>query len=111
MRPRRRPSSIRRSWPNGCADCAAGSTSSGGVFDVDSLRARLGELQDDSARPELWEDRERAEKVLREKSRVERELSFFDGLANTLEEGEVLLELAAEADDRDTWGEAAEKID
>jgi peptide chain release factor 2 len=97
--------------PSGCASCAPDSTSSGGVFDVDSLRARLAQLQDDSARPELWEDRERAEKVLREKSQVERELSFFDGLANTLEEGEVLLELAAEADDGDTWSEAAEKID
>jgi peptide chain release factor 2 len=49
--------------------------------------------------------------VLREKRSVERELDVFDSLAETIEEAEVLLELAAEADDPATRGEAAEKLD
>jgi peptide chain release factor 2 len=49
--------------------------------------------------------------VLRDKSSVERELAVFDGLAETLEEAEVLLELAAEAGDEATLGEAAEQLE
>jgi len=48
--------------------------------------------------------------VLREKRAVERELAVFDSLAELLEEVEVLLELAAEADDAGTLGEGAEKL-
>ncbi len=85
--------------------------SSGGVFDVERLRARVGELQNESARPELWDNRERAETLLREKSRVEHELSTFDDLTSSLEDAGVLLELAAEADEPDAWSEVSEKIE
>jgi peptide chain release factor 2 len=88
-----------------------GSLSSGGVFDVDGLRGRLGELERDAARPDLWQEREKAEALLREKRRVERELALFDGLAGGLEDAGVLLELADEADDADTRSEVAEKLD
>jgi peptide chain release factor 2 len=74
------------------------------------LRKRGRELELEAGRPDLWEDRERAEQVLREKRAVERELSVFDALAETLEEAEVLLDLAAEADDASTRGEAAAKL-
>jgi peptide chain release factor 2 len=85
--------------------------SSGGVFDVESLRTRVDELQNESARPELWDNRERAETLLREKARVERELSTFDELASALEDADVLLELAVEADEPDAWSEASQKIE
>jgi len=49
--------------------------------------------------------------VLREKRSVERELAFFDGLAEAIEEAEVLLELAAEAGDEATLAEAADRLD
>jgi len=49
--------------------------------------------------------------VLREKRSVERELAVFDGLAETIEEAEVLLELAAEAGDEGTLGEAADRLE
>jgi peptide chain release factor 2 len=41
---------------------------------------------------------------------VERELAVYDGLETDLDDAEVLLELAAEADDADTRTEAAEKL-
>ena len=95
---------------SGCAICAAGSLSSGGVFDVDRLREKLAALERESGRPDLWEDREQAEKLLRDKSRTEREVTLFDGLEIALEEAEVLLELAAEEDDAATRAEAHEKL-
>jgi peptide chain release factor 2 len=93
------------------APCASASTSSGGVFDFDRLRRRVAELEEQAGSPDLWSDRERAERVLREKRGVERELAEIDGLETALEEAEVLLELADEADDADTRSEAAEKLD
>jgi peptide chain release factor 2 len=84
--------------------------SSGGVFDVDSLRDKLVTLEEESARPDLWDDREAAERVLRDKSRLEREVALFDDLEASLEDAEVLLELASEADDKATLREVADKL-
>ena len=86
------------------------STSSGGVFDSAKLRARLEELERRSSEPDLWEDRERAEQVLREKAALEREVGVYDELASTLEDAEVLLELAAEENDEETRAEVALRL-
>jgi len=96
---------------SGCADCGLGFPSSGGGFDLAALSARQEELERESARPDLWEDRVRAERLLREKRGVERELEFFGRQDRALEDAEVLLELAHEADDASTRAEAAAKLD
>jgi len=99
------------SWPNGCAPNARASASSGGGFDVAGLRARQTELEADSAAPDLWDDRERAERILREKGGIERQLGLFDAAAAQLDDAAVLLELAQEEDDPATLHEAGEKLD
>ncbi len=98
-------------WPNVCAGCATALVSFGGGFDVDGLRARFEEVEAESARPDLWENRENAEKVNREKNRLEREIQFYDDLSGSLEDAEVLLELANEADDEDVLREVVAKFD
>jgi peptide chain release factor 2 len=60
--------------------------------------------------PSLWEDRDRAEKLLREKRTLEREVRFFGDLGRGLDDAETLLDLADEADDADTRAEAADKL-
>jgi peptide chain release factor 2 len=95
----RRPPPIPASSRSSCAGCARASTSSGGVFDESSLRARLEELQIESAHPGLWDQRERAQRVLREKSRVEREVAFFERLSTQLEEVELLLAAARDLEE------------
>jgi peptide chain release factor 2 len=89
----------------------SGSKSSGGVFDLDGMRARRAALEEEAARPDLWNDRARAEQLLREKRAVEREVDLFDALARSLEDASVLLDLADEADDAETRDEAARKLD
>jgi peptide chain release factor 2 len=89
----------------------SGSTSFGGVFDVDGLRRRLDELEQETTRPDLWNDREQAQKLLQAKSRLEREVTLFDGLENSLEEAEVLLQLGSEEDDPATLAEVGEKLE
>jgi len=95
----------------GWIDCAPSSTSFGGVFDADSIRARLEALETEAARPDLWQDPEAAGLIMRDKRRVERDVEFFDSLQSTLDDAEVLLELAAEADDAATRREASEKLE
>jgi peptide chain release factor 2 len=102
---------MRTSSRSGCAHSACGSASSGGVFDEGGLRSRLEALAREVARPDLWNDREQAERVLREKSGVEREVEMFDRLAGSLDDASVLLELADEAGDAETRAEAAAKLD
>jgi peptide chain release factor 2 len=65
----------------------------------------------DAARPDLWNDRERAERVLREKRGVERSLAFLGELSTAVSDAEVLLELADEAGDAATRHEAVEKLE
>ncbi len=48
--------------------------------------------------------------MLREKRRVERELELFESLQSSLEDAEVLLDLADEADDAETLREASDKL-
>jgi len=62
------------------------------------------------ARPDLWDDREKAENVSREKSSLEDELALYDRLETNLDDLGVLLELANEADDDETRREAIEKF-
>ena len=60
------------------------------------------------ARPDLWDDRENAERVSREKNALDREVGLYDRLDVELEDVETLLELAREEQDADTLGEVAE---
>ncbi|MBW2384547.1 MAG: peptide chain release factor 2 [Deltaproteobacteria bacterium] len=81
-----------------------------GVFDLAGLRARHEDLETEMARPDLWDDRENAEKISRAKSSVEAELGLYDRLETSLDDADVLLELADEADDDETRREAVEKF-
>jgi len=84
--------------------------SSGGVFDLDGLRARLEALEQEAARPDLWEDHEQAQKILREKSAIERDVHAYDRIHGAIEDADVLLALAVEADDAETLGEVTAKL-
>ena len=68
-------------------------------------------LEQESGRPDLWSDVERAGELMREKAGLEREIGLYDSLTTELDDAEVLIELSAEADDADTLQEAAEKLD
>jgi peptide chain release factor 2 len=85
--------------------------SSGGIFDLDGKRARVAELDEAAADPALWEDRERAESLLREKRGLEREVAFFDETQGLLSDAGVLIELAGEESDAETAREAAGKLE
>ena len=66
---------------------------------VDELRARRPQLETEASRPDLWDDAERARQVTGELAAVTDDLERFDGLAERIDDAEVLAELASEEGD------------
>ncbi|MEE2703321.1 MAG: peptide chain release factor 2 [Myxococcota bacterium] len=80
-------------------------------LDLDSRRARLEELERLSADPALWQDRDRAQKLLREKRGLERDLAYEAATQELESDAAVLLELAEQERDDETAREAIERLD
>ena len=82
----------------------------GGSFDVDGKTAALDALRQQVAAPDLWENSENAKNVTRQLSRFERIIAKVDGLDSTLDDAEVLLDLAAEEGDPSTFNEVVSEL-
>jgi len=74
----------------------------GGSFDVDAKLTELAELKDLAAEPDLWDDPERATEVTRKLSRYEGIVGRVVSLTQSLDDAEVLLDLADEEGDEST---------
>jgi peptide chain release factor 2 len=70
--------------------------SSGGFFDIESKKGKLAELEVEASAPDFWGDQENAQKVLQQRSRLERVLQAAEQRARIVEDIEVLFEFAGE---------------
>ena len=84
--------------------------SSGGIFDVDGRSRRVEELEAQAAQPDFWADRDQAQSVLRETKQNKRLIEAFGVQENQLADGQVLFELADEAQDEAAMLEAYELL-
>lgn len=66
---------------------------------VELSRARLAELELEVARPDLWDDQNHAKQVNSEYSNLKADLNEFTDLSETIEDLEVLHQMAREIDD------------
>lgn len=66
---------------------------------VEASRVRIAELEIEVARPDLWDDQENAKKVNSEYSNLKSDLDEFASLAGSIDDLEVLHEMAREIDD------------
>ena len=80
-------------------NCAPGSTTPGGSFDVAGKETALVELKEQASAPGLWDDQGRALEVTRTLARHERTIEQVATLGAALDDAEVLIELAVEEDD------------
>jgi peptide chain release factor 2 len=87
-------------WP-------CGSTSCGGLFDIDSKREAVRELEAAIAAPDFWNDGEKAQKLLKERTAVGKVVEIWDRLRREEEDLRVLIELGAEVEDESTLLEVA----
>ncbi len=100
--PKSRPSPPRSKTPSpGC----------GGIFDYDGVSLRLRAVQAESEDPSLWETPERAQAVLREKTRIETTLRRVDTLASAFDDSVTLIELGEAEGDGAVVAEAEAALD
>ncbi|HEY5891016.1 MAG TPA: peptide chain release factor 2 [Acidimicrobiia bacterium] len=82
-----------------------------GFLDLDTKASELAELRDQAGSADLWDDPDKARQVSRRLSRYEGLFAKVDGLGAKIDDAEVLLELAAEADDADSKTEALGQLE
>ncbi|MFC0674580.1 peptide chain release factor 2 [Brachybacterium hainanense] len=81
-------------------------TSIAKVTDLDALTAKIAELEEQAAAPDLWDDVENAQRVSSALSHAQSERRRIDDLTSRIDDLEVMVELAAEESDEDTLHEA-----
>jgi peptide chain release factor 2 len=79
------------------------------VMDLPSLRAKVAELEEETARPDLWNDQEHAQKVTSQLAHAQGELRRVTDLRQRLDDLVVLYELASDEGDAASLAEAAEE--
>lgn len=75
-------------------------------MDLDALRAQVADLEEQAARPDLWDDQEKAQQVTSQLSHKQGELRRVTGLRERLDDLPLLYELAEEAEDADAQADA-----
>ena len=76
------------------------------VTDLESLRARITDLEAKSGAPDLWDDPEQAQAVTSALSRANAELERVESMDSRIDDLEVLVEMGQEEGDADTLAEA-----
>jgi peptide chain release factor 2 len=80
-------------------------------FDLDAKQRELNALREQSAAPDLWENPDRARRVLRRMSAVEADVEEVRQLSRQLSDLETLNELAIEEDDEATAAEVRQGLE
>ncbi|OJX65748.1 MAG: peptide chain release factor 2 [Micrococcales bacterium 73-13] len=80
------------------------------VVDLDRLRGEIDALSAEAGAPDLWDDPAKAQQVTSKLSHAQAQLARVGGVAQRLDDLEVLVELANEADDEATAQEARDEL-
>ncbi|OOR91052.1 peptide chain release factor 2 [Moraxella caviae] len=83
----------------------------GGIFDVDSKKERLEEVNLELENPEIWNNPELATKISKEKSVLDGIIGVIEGLDVSLADAEAMLELAVEEDDESLLTDVQAELD
>ncbi len=81
------------------------------VIDVERLESEIRELSEQAGAPDLWDDTAHAQKVTSALSHRQSELKRITELQAKLDDLDVLIDMAREADDADAADEAAAELD
>ena len=81
-----------------------------GAFDPRKLQSQLDELNKIAEDPTLWDNKEKAQKILKEKSLIEEKLNKFNNLKNLLNDNLSYLELAEIENDSQLLNDAESNL-
>jgi peptide chain release factor 2 len=82
----------------------------GGAFDVAGKQKRVEELNQITAKPDFWNDSEKAQTVLKEQSSIKSVIDAWEKQRAGLEEARFFLDVAQDEKNDDALNEAAAKI-
>ncbi|MDQ7002989.1 MAG: peptide chain release factor 2 [Ghiorsea sp.] len=82
-----------------------------GHFDLESKVEKLKELDARTEDPTLWDNPDEAQKLMQEKTSLERTINGFNKTLSTLEDGSMLFEMGMDENDQDSKLEAVTEID
>ena len=85
-------------------------TTSGGVFDPAKRQEELKTLYERRESSDFWQDRRKAQETIDRITQLEKPLNVHKGITSTLEDAEVLDELADEAGDEKVLAEASASL-
>lgn len=80
-------------------------------FEVTKLKDTADKLQTKILEENIWEDKESAQKILRELSFINSKLKVFSDISQKIDDLQVLYELFIEVEDKDTENEIKNQID
>ena len=80
------------------------------VTDPEELRAKVAELSEQAAAPDLWDDPDTAQEITSKLSHAQSDLERLDRLSHRIDDLEALVELAQEEDDPETLSEAGDEL-
>ncbi|AND16043.1 peptide chain release factor 2 [Rathayibacter tritici] len=80
------------------------------VIDVEGLRSKIAELSEQAGVPDLWDDTDNAQKVTSALSHRQSELARITAIDRRLDDLEVLVEMANEAEDAESEQEAIAEL-
>lgn len=84
------------------------------VSNLDTLKAQIGELSEQAAAPNLWEDVERAQQVTSKLSHAQAAVDRLEMMSQRMDDLEVLVELAEASDDPaesvEAWADADREL-
>ncbi|NLZ93903.1 MAG: peptide chain release factor 2 [Firmicutes bacterium] len=79
-------------------------------FDIDNKNKRCQQLEAEVSKADFWQDTEKAQKTIQELNTLRDELTPLIQVRQQLEDLEVTLQLAEEAQDGELWAEAEKSI-
>jgi len=88
--------------PTSLPTSTSGRPSCGGIFDFDAKRQRLDEVIKLAEDPAIWQDNKRAQEIGKERKALESVVGTLTRIAQQLQDGRELFELARDEDDEST---------
>ena len=80
------------------------------IFDLDAKTARLLAIEQEILKPNFWNDNESAQRLLKERTTLKSDLTFWENLRAEVEDARGYLELAQEEGDEETLREVSAKV-
>lgn len=85
-------------------------TNFGGIFDLDKKQKRLAELAMAAENPAIWEKPTEMQKINKEKALLDKAVAEWKTFSGRLEDAKVLLEMAIEGSDEESFGEVKAEV-